>query len=101
MVPKAAVALMGNKLRHPQYVQTQSFAQMKGLSACPKSRLGSLVNSTATVRILLKFDPFYPCLCLLDSCQAPDDFKDLKETVGLGRNVNGSVCLNFACQCVF
>ncbi|KAI0000395.1 hypothetical protein BJV77DRAFT_973648 [Russula vinacea] len=29
-----------------------------------------------------------------DSCLAPDDFKDLRETTGLGRNVNGSICLN-------
>jgi hypothetical protein len=101
MMPMAAVADTGNKLRHPHFVETQSFAQMKGLSACQKSRLGSHVNSTATVRSLLKFDPFYSYLCLLDSCQAPGDFKDLRETTGLGRNVNGSVCLNFVCQCVF
>lgn len=101
MVPTAAVAETGNKLRHPNHVQTQNFAQMKGLSVCQKSRLGSHVNSTATVRSLLNFDPFYSYLCLLDSCQAPDDSKDLKETTGLGRNVNGSVCLNFVCQCVF
>jgi len=33
-----------------------------------------------------------------DSCQAPDNFKELRETTGLGRNVNGSICLNFVCQ---
>ncbi|KAH9994931.1 hypothetical protein BJV74DRAFT_770047 [Russula compacta] len=33
-----------------------------------------------------------------DSCQAPDDFEELRDTTGLGRNVNGSVCLNFVCQ---
>ena len=97
----AAVAETGNELRHPNYVRRQSFAQMKGLSARQKSRLGSHVNWTETVRSLLKFDPFYSYLCLLDSCQAPDDFKQLRETTGLGRNVNGSVCLNFVCQCVF
>ena len=103
MAPTAAVVETGNKLRHPNYVQTQSFVQMKGLSARQKSRLGSHVNSTATVRSLLEFDPLYSYLCLLDSCQAPDDLKELKETTGssLGRNVNGSVCLNFVCQCVF
>ncbi len=74
---------------------------MKGLSVCEKSRLGSHVNSTATVRGLLKFDRVYSYPCLVDSCQAPDNFKELKETTGLGRNVNGSVCLNFVCQCVF
>ena len=96
-----AVAETGKKLRHPRYVETQSFALTKGLNACQKSRSGNRVNSTATVRSHLKFDPFYSFLCLLDSCQGPDNFKQLRETTGLGRNVNGSVCLNFACQCVF
>ena len=98
MVPTVAA---GHKLCHPHYVKTQSFVQMKDLSACQKLRLGSHVNSTATVRSLLMFDPFYSYLCHLDSCQGPEDSKELKETTGLGRNVNGSVCLNFVCQCVF
>lgn len=100
MIPMMAVSETGNEFCHPHYVETQSFAQMKGLSACQKSLSGSHVNSTATVRRLLKFDPFCSYLCLLDSCQAPDNFKQLRETTGLGRNVNGSVCLNFVCQCV-
>jgi hypothetical protein len=37
----------------------------------------------------------------LDSCQGPDDFKELRDTHGTGLNVNGSVCLNFVCQCVY
>src|ERR1700679_2880665 len=61
MVP-TAVAEMGNKLRHPNYVQTQKFAQMKDLSVCQKSRLDSHVNSTATVRSLLKSDHFHSSL---------------------------------------
>ena len=101
MIQTPAVAEMGKKLHHPHYVETQSFAQMKGLSASQKSRSGSHVNLTATVRGLLEFDPFYSDLCLLDSCQGPDNFRELKETSGLGRNVNGSICLNFVCQCVF
>lgn len=36
-----------------------------------------------------------------DSCVGPDDYKDLRDTTGRGLNVNGSVCLNFACQYVF
>jgi len=33
-----------------------------------------------------------------DSCVAPDNFKDLRDTTGNGLNVNGSICLNFVCQ---
>lgn len=98
MVPTVAAEI---KLCLPHYVKTLSFVQMKGLSACQKLRLGSHVNSIATVRSLPIFDPFYLYFCHLDSCQGPEDSKELKETTGLGRNVNGSVCLNFVCQCVF
>ncbi|SRR5258708_2150000 len=100
MIP-VAVTEAGKTLRHPHYVQTKSFALMKDLSACQRSRLGNHVNSTVTVRNLPNSGPFHLHLCFLDSCQAPSDFKNLKETTGLGRNVNGSVCLNFVCQCVF
>jgi hypothetical protein len=75
---------------------------MKGPSACQKLRLASHVNSTATVRSLLNIDSLVTYLCpLSDSCEAPSNFKELKDTTGFGRNINGSVCLNFACQCVF
>jgi hypothetical protein len=37
----------------------------------------------------------------LDSCQSPPDASQLRDTSGQGRNVNGAVCLNFVCQCVF
>jgi len=33
-----------------------------------------------------------------DSCQAPDNFHELRDESGFGRNFNGSVCLNFVCQ---
>ncbi|KAI0256136.1 hypothetical protein BJV78DRAFT_1097382, partial [Lactifluus subvellereus] len=33
-----------------------------------------------------------------DSCQGPENFKELRDTLGTGLNVNGSVCLNFVCQ---
>lgn len=33
-----------------------------------------------------------------DSCIGPDNFVDLRDTTGRGLNVNGSICLNFACQ---
>jgi len=37
----------------------------------------------------------------LDSCEAPENFHELRDQAGLGRNFNGSVCLNFVCQFVF
>ena len=58
MIPTMAVAETGKIFRHPRCVGTQSFAQMKGLSAFQKSRLGSHVNSTATVRSLPNFQIF-------------------------------------------
>ncbi|CAL1707395.1 unnamed protein product [Somion occarium] len=33
-----------------------------------------------------------------DECEAPPDFQDLADNTGLGRNVNGSVCLNNVCM---
>ncbi|KAI9456623.1 hypothetical protein F5148DRAFT_984406 [Russula earlei] len=33
-----------------------------------------------------------------DSCQPPPNQQQLQDTNGLGRNVNGSICLNFVCQ---
>jgi hypothetical protein len=37
----------------------------------------------------------------LDSCEPPPDAPQLRDTSGQGRNFDGSVCLNFVCQCVF
>ena len=36
-----------------------------------------------------------------DECEGPPNFKELTDTTGFGLNVNGSVCLNNICMCVF
>ena len=87
-----------------QNVRSMSSVRTKGLSAPQRFMLDSRVNSTVTVRrylfhfkiIRTHLSPPSP-----DSCVGPDDFKELRDTTGRGLNVNGSICLNFACQYVF
>jgi hypothetical protein len=38
--------------------------------------------------------------CPLDSCRPPPNSAELRDRSGQGLNFNGSICLNFVCQCV-
>lgn len=71
----------GKRITPPQLCPDTEFCPDEGSQCMPKIAVGQ------------------PCqFDRDDSCQAPSNFKELKETTGLGRNVNGSVCLNFVCQ---
>ena len=84
-----------------QNVPSISSVRTKDLSAPQKFKLDSRVNSTVTVRSIFNFLMTRNHLFPLDSCVAPDNSKDLRDTTGRGLNVNGSICLNFVCQYVF
>ena len=43
---------------------------------------------------------YAPFDCHADQCEAPPDWRTLRDTSGRGLNVNGSVCLNYTCMCV-
>src|SRR6266851_6357219 len=99
MIP-VAVEEMGSISPRPHYVLPPSFAQTRGPNVSHKLPLDSHVNSIVMVRCSI--------LCAhisssssLDSCQPPPNVAELADFSGQGLNVNGSICLNFVCQCVF
>jgi hypothetical protein len=93
----------GKHITPPLFCPSDQFCPDEGSKCSPKIAVGQpcqFNRDGSIVSLSLMPSSLISSYSSLDSCEGAHNYWELRDPAGTGRNVNGSVCLNFVCQCV-